>query len=161
GVSELHGIDDPLDAAVFAAVAMVVTNKQLVHKDRAEYLRLVVGEATMPGISVELEERLEPLIERFHGPAPPGVQATAFLALVVIDAFRSSLPALGSAGVGATPLCFLAVVVARIGRTEETTAGALVVVIKFHELAQAVRIVAAVGQYRAGVLGQTSDLVFE
>src|SRR5207245_4541871 len=49
------------------ANTMVVAHEQLVGEDRREHLCAVVLEAPMPHLLIQFEQRLEPLIERFHG----------------------------------------------------------------------------------------------
>jgi hypothetical protein len=58
-----EAVESPLNLSVLEFAAMVVSQQELVTKDRGQQLGAVVVKTAVPDLVAELEQVLEPLIE--------------------------------------------------------------------------------------------------
>src|SRR5437763_2649635 len=102
----------------------------------------------MPHPTVQLEQRLQPLVERLDRLTPAGVQPASPHALVVLGPPPAALAAPRPAGIGPARPRLGPVVVPRVRRADEPPAGPPARGGELHPLAQVVGVVPAVRQPR-------------
>ena len=80
--------------AVGLATSEVMTDQQLIEKDRREDLGAVVIQAAVPDAIVQFERRFQPLVERLDRLLASSVDRSAFLAVEVVESLDAPLTTL-------------------------------------------------------------------
>src|SRR5437660_3298688 len=142
------------------ANTMVVSHEQLVGEACREHLCAVVLEAPMPHLLIQFEQRLEPLIERFHGLLASYIDAPPAATLQEGARFferRSARRLLG----GERGFQLPSLGIARVFGAQETPIRSSAVLVIFNPLAILIPVIAAVRGYRTCTSRQIVDLVRE
>ena len=139
-----------------------MSNQRLVAEDRREQLGLSVSEPTMPDLLFQLEQALEPVIERFHRFALPCVEPLAATTSVEREATGASrrTGARNRRGLLSRPASPL-LAVARIRGTDEMTSCPTPSAVIFDAVGVLILVAAAVCQYMSCLLRQMLDLLVE
>lgn len=92
-----QAVEDPFDLAVWSTFSVVVADEQLVGEQRCQQLGAIVVEAAVPDFVIQLEQILEPIVERFHRQAAArrvcdreGISRTSFGPSVERDVRRAA-----------------------------------------------------------------------
>src|SRR5579859_499281 len=72
---------------------MVITQQHLVTEQGRQQLSLIVGQAAVPDLAVQLEQRFEPLVEGLHGLTTSAVDFLALAAGTKRAPLAATLPA--------------------------------------------------------------------